>query len=172
MVLDLHFGQSTSCADWIREWMNDLLSRVLEKLIKFLAFYVTQRLVTIFTRAYQLSLSCTGWIQCMLPHATSVGSTLGWAIQLPCTLNKMHYPADKDVGRVTWFQEMMGQVPKPKYFQCLKVTKNYCGCFSCLSASITPRTASQLDVLVNDNGLFANHATTVKCIWMLPTVCA
>jgi len=24
-------------------------------------------------------------------------------------LNKMHYPAD----RVTWFQEMMGQVPKP-----------------------------------------------------------
>jgi hypothetical protein len=66
-------------------------------------------------------------------------ATFCFGIQQPCTLNKMHYSA----VRVTWFQEMMGQVPKPWYCQCLKVTKNKCGCFSCLAASLTPRTASQ-----------------------------
>jgi len=42
----------------------------------------------------------------------------------PCTLNKVQYPADREVNRVTWFQEMMAQVPKSGYPQCLTATKN------------------------------------------------
>jgi len=41
-------------------------------------------------------------------------ATSCFRIQKLCTLNEIHYSADKDVGIVTWFQEMMGQVPKPK----------------------------------------------------------
>jgi hypothetical protein len=93
-------------------------------------------------------------------------ATFCFRLQQPHTLNKMHYPADKDVGRGTWFQEMMGQVPKPKYCQCLKSHKEQVLLLQ-LSSCIFPIQdcfpAPRIDVLVNGNGLLANHATAVKC---------
>jgi hypothetical protein len=38
----------------------------------------------------------------------------------------------------------MTQMPKSKYYQCLTVIENMWGCFKCLFASTTPRTAYQL----------------------------
>jgi hypothetical protein len=37
---------------------------------------------------------------------------------------QVQYLADGDVSKVTWFEEMIVQVPKHLYYQCLTVTKN------------------------------------------------
>jgi hypothetical protein len=39
-------------------------------------------------------------------------ATLCLSIQQPHTLNKVQYLAEGDVNKVTWFHEMMAQVPK------------------------------------------------------------
>jgi hypothetical protein len=65
------------------------------------------------------------------------------SIQQPPTLNKTQYLADGGVGKVSWFQEIMVQVPESSYYQCLSLTKNMWGAFKCLFASIIPRTVYQ-----------------------------
>jgi len=42
----------------------------------------------------------------------------------PFCVHIQQYRADRDVGNVTLFQEMLGQVPKLYCHQCLTVTKN------------------------------------------------
>jgi hypothetical protein len=39
-------------------------------------------------------------------------ATLALSIQQPCLLNTVQYLAHRNVGKVTWFQETMTQVPK------------------------------------------------------------
>jgi len=65
------------------------------------------------------------------------------SIQHPHTLNMVQYLADRDVGKVIWFQDMMAHMPKSYYFQRLTVTKNMQGSYRCLFASITPVTRYQ-----------------------------
>jgi hypothetical protein len=56
-------------------------------------------------------------------------------------LNKVHYPADRDVITVTWW---MTQVSESWFGQILTVTKNICDCFRCLLASVTEGPPLQL----------------------------
>jgi hypothetical protein len=54
------------------------------------------------------------------------------------TLNRVQYPADGDIMKVTRFHKMFTQVPKSYCGLCLAVTENLWGHCICLLASTTP----------------------------------
>jgi len=58
-------------------------------------------------------------------------------------VNKVQYLAERDVSKVTCFQEMMAQVPKSSECQCFTVKKNISDHLKHLFASITPGTVYQ-----------------------------
>jgi hypothetical protein len=64
-------------------------------------------------------------------------------IQQPCTLNKVQYPADRDVIKVTCFQKMTTQVLKSLRGQSLTVTEKVWGHFRRTFASVIFRTVYQ-----------------------------
>jgi hypothetical protein len=47
----------------------------------------------------------------------------GLSIQQPRTLNRVQYVANGDVSKATCFHEVMAQVPRSDYCQCLAYTK-------------------------------------------------
>ena len=72
-------------------------------------------------------------------------SNLWLSIQQPRTWNKVQYlddgeavPSEGDSNNLIWFQEMMAELPKPSYLQCLTVTKNKWCRFGCRFVSIIP----------------------------------
>ena len=92
---------SDSLADWLTEWPSDWqfkwlsdwptdfmeqspFKKVIFSLLikKFLAFYVTQKFVTIFTRPLHLSISWARWLQSILHLPVSLNAcfnTLTWS---------------------------------------------------------------------------------------------
>ena len=63
--------------------------------------------------------------------------------QQPCTLNKLQYPASRDVFKVTWFHKVLTWVPISYCSQSVTVTKNVLGHFRGLFASVTLGTVYQ-----------------------------